>query len=62
MPKARDAISEVVRIGIAPMLKTHGFKKKALNEDDSFLGLLESPVGSAFIRDAVSGRFVADDQ
>ena len=31
MPKARDAISKVVRIGIAPMLKTHGFKKKALS-------------------------------
>lgn len=29
-----------------------------LNEDDSFVELLESPVGSAFIRDPESGRFV----
>jgi hypothetical protein len=29
-----------------------------LNEDDSFVELLESPVGSAFARDAKSGRFL----
>lgn len=29
-----------------------------LNQDDSFVELLESPVGSAFVRDPESGRFV----
>jgi hypothetical protein len=29
-----------------------------LNQDDSFVDLLESPVGSAFIRDSESGQFV----
>jgi hypothetical protein len=30
-----------------------------LNQDDSFVGLLDAPAGSAFIRDADSGEFVA---
>jgi hypothetical protein len=31
-----------------------------LSRDDSFVGLLEQPVGSAFIRDEGSGKFIAD--
>ncbi len=32
-----------------------------LNKDDSFVEVLESPIGSAFIRDLASGRFVPCD-
>lgn len=31
MGKARESIHEVVRLGLAPMLKAHGFKKTGLN-------------------------------
>ena len=31
-----------------------------LSRDDSFVGLLEQPAGSAFIRDESSGKFIAD--
>lgn len=31
MAKARELIQEVVRLGLAPMLKKHGFKKNGLN-------------------------------
>lgn len=31
-----------------------------LNQDDSFLPLLDAPAGSAFVRDPATGRFAAD--
>lgn len=31
MGKARELIQEAIRLGLAPMLKKHGFKKKGLN-------------------------------
>jgi hypothetical protein len=31
MAKARESIFEVIRLGLAPMLKQHGFKKNGLN-------------------------------